>query len=91
MPLTAAYSTFPRSAPAFMLVSMNRNTFLSLAASRHGESTSSVSNVSGLSLTVMRTLLWIGSGSTSTSGMLNCTPSSAEYSIFLGSTRAGST
>ncbi len=94
MPLTAAYSTLARSAPlppVFMLVSMKRNTFLSLPASRHGESTSSVSNVSGLSLTVTRSRLCTGSGSTRTSGMLNCTLSSAAYSIFLGSTRAGST
>ena len=77
MPLTAAYSTFARSAPAFMLVSMNRNTFFSLIVIRHGESTSLVSNTSRLSLTA--TVIWLraASGSTSTSGMLNCTESSA--------------
>ena len=52
MPLTAAYSTFARSAPAFMFVSMKRKIRFSLADSRHGESTSSV--VEHLALVVDR-------------------------------------
>ena len=77
IPLTAAYSTSARSAPAFMLVSMKRNTFFRVAPSRHGESTLLVSNTSRLSFT--RTMIWLfaSSGSTMTSGMLNCTESSA--------------
>ncbi len=77
MPLTAAYSTWARSAPGFMFDSMKRKMRLSELARRHGESTSRVEKVACLSLTTTAISSRVGCDSTMTSGMLNWTESSA--------------